>query len=104
MITVEESSPEIDFPRFAPAGAAIAAEDERLLGGGTQVGRATRRDFTTGVEDSEADDSEADGLLSSSRASFCKKANGAKKEKPERPVSTQCGTALRAVTQLLATI
>src|SRR5438132_12240450 len=42
VIAAEEAGPEIDLPGFAPAGAAVAAEEEGLLGGGAQLGGGAR--------------------------------------------------------------
>src|SRR5437588_1781943 len=43
MVAIEEAGPEIDLPGFAPAGAAVAAEEEGLPGRGGKLWPRARR-------------------------------------------------------------
>ena len=50
VIAIEKACPKIDFPGFAPPGAAIAPKNEGLFGGSAQIRRATWRNFPPGKQ------------------------------------------------------
>ena len=55
VIAVEQARPKVDLPAHRPAGAGVAAKEQRLAGGIEQVGRL-RRDLVAGMQAPEVRD------------------------------------------------
>src|SRR5215470_17660631 len=50
VVTIEKARPKIDFPGFAPSGAAVATKNERLLRSSAEFRRAARCNFPAGKQ------------------------------------------------------